>query len=76
MKELVKLEIGECDFCNTTAPEVTSFEESGDVFSYCRFCLFARPEKITDPRQRHLLETIIYIANVIRLDLRSLSRTT
>lgn len=69
MKKLSESGVGECTSCGAKTIEVAVYAdyETGKERHCCRLCLFKTPWVYED-QTRLLLETIIYAANIIRMD--------
>lgn len=76
MKLIHTIGIGECTSCGANAPDVALYletthgDDEGVERQCCRMCAYKQPWLYGGENTRAIMETILYVANVIRMDLR------
>ncbi len=73
MKLLHEVGVDECLSCGARAPDIAVYEDyEGKKRQCCRMCAYKTPWMYTadNGSTQAVMETIIYVANVLRMDLR------
>ena len=72
MKHLYDIGLGECCSCGAMAIDVAKYKEFDSEIERqcCRMCAYKEPWKYNHI-VRTMMETLLYVANIIRMDIRN-----